>query len=226
MEKKTALIVGATGLVGKFCLSYLLMDEQYEKVIVLTRREIPYKDPKLQQVIIDFDKLEEHRSQLRADDVFCCLGTTINVAGSKENFRKVDFGYPVAVARLAKEQGAAQIMVVSAMGADKNSSVFYSRVKGEMEEALKSLDFGALHLFRPSLLTGMRKEFRLGERFAQSVMRIFSFLLIGPVKKYKPIDAMVVAYAMVFKAKSGSKGTFIYPSDQIQEIFNIRNKQV
>ncbi len=221
---KTAVIAGATGLIGKFCLSYLLMDKNYTKVIVISRRPFPMKDPKLENIVCEFDNLAQYAQQLKADDVYCCLGTTIAVAGSKENFKKVDLEYPLSLAKITKQQGAKKYMLVSAMGANASSSIFYNKVKGELEESLKQLGFNCLHIFQPSLLTGLRREFRLGERIAQTMMKVFNPLLLGSLKKYKSIEGMVVAYAMHAKAQEEQQGVFTYPSNQIQEIFDQRAK--
>ncbi len=219
---KTAVIAGATGLIGKFCLSYLLMDKNYSKVIVISRRPFPMKDPKLENIVCEFDNLAQYASQLKADDVFCCLGTTIAVAGSKENFRKVDYEYPLSLARITKQQGAKKYIVVSAMGANANATIFYNKVKGELEDSLKQLGFNVLHIFQPSLLTGLRREFRLGERIAQAMMKVFNPLLLGSLKKYKSIEGMVVAYGMHAKAQEEQQGVFTYPSNAIQELFDNR----
>jgi uncharacterized protein YbjT (DUF2867 family) len=221
---KTAIIAGASGLVGKFCLSYLLMDKNYSKIIVLSRKPFPIKDPKIENIVCDFDQLAQQSATLIADDVYCCLGTTISAAGSKENFRKVDYDYPLNLARITKQQGAKQYLLISAMGADANSSIFYNKVKGELQESLKSIGFRTLHVFQPSLLTGLRKEFRLGERVAQVFMKVFTPLLFGGMKKYRPIEGMVVAFAMHKKASEEVQGFFIHPSDEIQTVFNNRHK--
>lgn len=219
---KTAIIAGASGLIGKFCLSYLLMDKNYSKVIVISRSPFPIKDAKLENIVCDFDQLAQHANKLIGDDVYCCLGTTIAVAGSQENFKKVDLTYPIELARITKQQGAKQFLVVSAMGANAKSSIFYNRIKGEMQEQLKTIGFNTTHIFQPSLLTGLRKEFRAGERFAQVTMKIFRPLMFGPMKKYKPIEGMVVAYAMHQKALAEHNGFFIHESDAIQAVFNNR----
>ena len=219
---KTAIIAGASGLIGKFCLSYLLMDKNYSKVIVISRTAFPIKDPKLENIVCDFDQLAQHSSRLNADDVYCCLGTTIAVAGSQENFKKVDLHYPLELARITKQQGAKQFMIVSAMGANSKSSIFYNRVKGEMQEQLKNIGFNTVHIFQPSLLTGLRKEFRMGERIAQVMMKIFRPLMFGPMKQYKPIEGMVVAYAMHQKALLEHNGYYIHQSSDIQSIFDRR----
>ena len=126
MENKTALIIGATGLVGKFCLSYLLNENAYARVIAISRKPIGFTHPKLNNIVCDFDQLEKHQAEIKADDIYCCLGTTIAVAGSREAFTKVDYTYPLQVAEMAKQNGASQFLLVSALGADKNSKIFYS----------------------------------------------------------------------------------------------------
>jgi uncharacterized protein YbjT (DUF2867 family) len=221
---KTAIIAGASGLIGKFCLSYLLMDASYSKIIVLSRKPFPIKDPKIENIVCDFDQLAQHSAKLVGDDVYCCLGTTIAVAGSKENFRKVDLEYPLSLANLCKQNGAKQYLLVSAMGADANSSIFYNKVKGELQNSLMSIGFKSLLIFQPSLLTGLRKEFRLGERIAQVFMKVFNPLLMGSLKKYKSIEGMVVAFAMHKKANENLQGVHVFQSHEIQEIFNNRVK--
>ncbi|MEH6949481.1 NAD(P)H-binding protein [Bacillus sp. JJ634] len=214
-EKRKALIVGATGLVGNELLHILLQSNTYENVKVLVRKPISIKHPKLTQRLIDFDALEKYEEEFAVHDVFCCLGTTIKKAESQEAFKKVDFEYPLKVAKLAKKKGAKQFLVVSAMGANSQSRIFYNRVKGVMEEALKQVRLPSLHIFRPSLLLGKRNEFRFGERVAEMVSPIFLPLLIGKLRKYKPIQAKDVAQAMYQIAKQNRTGEFVYESNQI-----------
>lgn len=223
MNKK-AVIIGASGLIGKFCLSYLLMDKNYSEVIAVSKRPLPIKDSKLKNIVCDFDFLESYSNELIADDVFCCLGTTIKVAKTKENFKKVDLEYPLRLANISKKNGATKFLVVSAMGANKNSSIFYNQVKGELEEQLKTIGFKGLYIFRPSLLLGMRTEFRLGEKIAVMSSKIWTPILSIFAKQYKPIDAMVVAHAMYQKATEENYEYQVYTSDKIQEIFNNRTK--
>lgn len=215
---KVALIVGATGLVGKACLYELLEQKEYIRVIAVVRRPMPVKHHQLHQVVVDFDNLEQYSEELKADDIFCCLGTTIKVAGSQENFRKVDFEYPVKVARIALQNGASQFLMVSAIGANSQSSVFYNRVKGDVEEAVSYLGYRSLHIFRPSLLMGDRKQVRIGEMIGKGIMTLIGFLFVGPLKKYKGIHGVIVARAMVKVALKEEKGRFIYESDRIAEI--------
>ncbi|HVF87991.1 MAG TPA: hypothetical protein VM866_10390, partial [Pyrinomonadaceae bacterium] len=178
-ETRSALLVGATGLVGGHCLNLLLEDAAYQKVVVLGRRMLPVGHRKLEQHIIDFDQLTDYARLIYGQDVFCCLGTTIKKAGSQEAFRRVDFTYPHEVARVAAGNGAEQMLLVSALGADARSRVFYNRVKGETEEAVSKLPFGGVQIFRPSLLLGERQEVRRGEQIAERAMKLFSFALIG-----------------------------------------------
>ncbi len=218
MNTRTALLLGASGLIGGHSLALLLQDDVYDEVIALVRKPLSQIHPKLTQHIVNFARLPEHAAWLTAEDVFCCLGTTIKKAGSQEAFRKVDFTYAYQAAQLAVANGAKQFLLVSSLGADANSSVFYSRVKGELEIAVSALPFTAVSIFQPSLLLGNRAEFRLGERLAEPVAKALSFLLVGPFRKYRPIKASTVAAAMIQVAKSQPQGVQVFESDKIQEI--------
>jgi uncharacterized protein YbjT (DUF2867 family) len=213
---RTALIVGATGLVGRACLLKLLENDQYSRVITLSRKNVPVKHSKLHQVLVDFDNLENYKQEIVGDDVFCCLGTTITDAGSQTNFRKVDYDYPLQVVKLALQNGASQFLLVSAMGADPNASIFYNKVKGEAEKAIGVLGYPVFKIFRPSLLLGSRTKVRIGEGIARFVMRLFDFLFIlGPLKNYRAIRATIVAHAMVYAAFSGGKGNLVYTNFEL-----------
>jgi uncharacterized protein YbjT (DUF2867 family) len=211
---KTALLVGATGLIGSRLLALLKEDAHYERIVVLTRKPIDVSG-RCESLVVDFNRLTEQYKDVHADDVFCCLGTTMQVAGSKEAFRRVDYEYPLEVARLAKLNGAEKYLLVSALGAKKNSSVFYNHVKGEVEEAIGLLNYPAYHIFRPSLLMGNRKEARTGEDAAKTFFKIFGFLV--PVK-WKAIDAEKVAKGMLYFAKESSKGVFVHESSELQHL--------
>ena len=216
MGYKTAIIAGATGLVGSQLLDLLLQDTYYEKVIAITRKPIEGKGTKLENLIVDFKRLEEYAPRITGDDVFCCLGTTMKKAGSKEKFRKVDHDYPLLIARLAKKNNATQYLLISAMGANKSSSIFYNKVKGEVEEAIDSIGYDSYHILRPALLMGPREESRPGESAAQQFFKSFGFLFIGPLKKYKAIDAIKVARAMHTIAKENRPGKHIHESKTLQ----------
>lgn len=211
---RTALLAGATGLVGSHCLSQLLADPGYGRLIVLARRPLPLNDSKLDTRVVDFERLEEANLP-RVDDVYCALGTTIRRAGSREAFRRVDHDYVVALARRTAERGAARFLLVSTLGADVRSPVFYSRVKGETERDVSDVGFEAVHLLRPSLLAGERSERRPAEHLAIVVCSALSPLLVGPIRKYRPIPAEVVARAMRVVARSDRGGTHVHESDRL-----------
>ena len=216
-KKKKALIIGATGLVGNELLHRLLDSDLYGHVTALVRRPMGLANPKLHERIIDFDNMESMASEFAVDEVFCCLGTTIKKAGSKEAFRKVDYEYPLKAAELAKAQGVSQYLVISAIGADPKTKVFYSRVKGELESALITLQFDSLQLIHPSLLLGKRDEFRTAEALSGWLSPVFSPLLRGRLARFKPIKAEEVAAAMVQIAADGEKGTNIYKWPELHE---------
>jgi uncharacterized protein YbjT (DUF2867 family) len=215
---RTALLLRATGLVGGHCLDLLLAEPAYARVVVLGRRLLPREHPELEQHRVDFDRLAEHAERFAVDDVFCCLGTTIGKAGSQEAFRKVDLVYPHEAARLAVEQGARQFLLVSALGADPTSRVFYNRVKGEAELAVQGLPFERVVIVRPSLLLGGRAEFRLGERVAEIVSRPLAPLLRGPLARYRPVEAWTVAAALVRLALDERPGIRVVESDQLPQV--------
>lgn len=217
-KTRNALIVGASGLVGGHCLGLLLESDRYSQIISIGRRELPLIHPKLDQQVIDFNRMQKHASDLVADDIYCCLGTTIKKAGSKEAFKKVDYTYVAELARITASKNATQFLVVSAMGANAHSFIFYNKVKGEMEEFVKQQDFKAVHIFQPSLLLGDREEKRTGEELASKIMKPLSPLMVGPLKKYKPIEAETVARAMVYAAALNETGIHTHTSDEIASL--------
>lgn len=214
----TALLLGATGLVGGHVLDLLLADPAYRRVTVLTRRPLARMDSKLDQRTADFDRLRDHEISFAADHVFCCLGTTIAAAGSQPAFRRVDYDYVVEAARLAAEHGARSFLLVSAAGASARSRIFYSRVKGEAEDAVRALPLGSVVILRPSLLLGEREGVRAGESVAKRVMPALEWMLVGPLRRYRAIQASVVARAMVRLAKEAPRGVRVVESDEIQRI--------
>lgn len=216
---KTALIAGGSGLVGGHLLRELLETSEYGRVIALVRRPMQITHPKLKQVCVDFSALEKSSEDLGCDDAFCCLGTTIKEAGSRAAFRAVDHVAVLAVAWAARRHGATRFFTVSALGADVASRFFYNRVKGETEDALKVLGFSTLAIFRPSLLLGRRQHRRSGERVGAALLWLAEPLLMGRVRKYRAIEAEVVARAMV-RCSFGrdSRGVLVFPSDEIQDL--------
>lgn len=215
----TALIAGATGLVGGWLLRQLLAASEYDRVVAVGRRPVDLTHPKLVQVTADFTALEQVTADLRCDDAFCCLGTTIKQAGSQAAFRAVDHAAVLAFAWTARRNGARRFFLVSSLGANARSRVFYNRIKGETEEALAVLGFPTLAIFRPSLLLGRREKLRLGERISEAVMWLAEPLLLGSLRKYRAIRAEVVARAMV-RCSFGrdGQGILVFPSDEIQDM--------
>lgn len=210
-SSKVALVVGATGLVGSILTHRLVDSSHYERVKVLVRRPLGWQHPRLQEVQYDFD--HPNGLLVQADDVFCCLGTTMKKAGSKDAFRKVDYQYPLDVARLARSNGAHQFFLVSSMGSDVNSRFFYNRVKGETERDIFAVGFPTFVVVRPSLLLGDRKEFRLGEKIGEGLMRLVNPLVPA---KYKAIRAEQVANAMLTLAQKNMAGIHVIENDQLQ----------
>lgn len=217
---KTALIIGSTGLIGFQLLELLLKSAEYEKVISFVKRDSGIQHPKLEQHIIDFDKPETYKELVVGDDFFCTIGTTIKNAGNQDAFRKVDFGYPKEFATIAMQNKVKQFLIISSLGADANSGNFYLKTKGEIQDFLKNCIFESVSVLQPSLLLGNRTEFRLGEKIGAFFMKLFSFVLIGNLKKYKPIKSEAVAKAMFTIAQKNYKGFHIIESDEIQEIAN------
>lgn len=210
---KTALILGSTGLIGNQLLQLLLNSDRYQKVIAMVRQDVLPPHPKLQQVVVDFNRLSERATEFQADDIFCCLGTTMAKAGSKENFYQVDFYYPLLLAKTHYVAGAKQYLLVSALGAKKGSSIYYNSVKGEIEEAISQVGYETVHIFRPSLLLGTRSEHRAGEKAAVIFYKIFGFLI---PERYQAIDSAKVARAMLLFASQERKGIFIHESKDLQ----------
>lgn len=205
------LLVGATGLIGGHCLSKLLADDEIGSVTVFARRPLACTDPKLTtHVIADFDHLRDHAKMIDADAALCCLGTTHRAAGSPEAFAKVDHIYVAELARLAAARGVSRFLLVSAVGADPASPVFYNRVKGRAEAAVSELPFKTVHILRPSLLLGERSEPRPAEDWSKPLAPIWSLFLWGPLGRYRPVAAETVAARLVELAKSDQEGVHIH----------------
>lgn len=205
-----ACVLGATGLVGSKLISLLVDDPYYTTINVVTRQKMTLHVDTVIQYVSEFENLDSIASAFNVDDVYCCLGTTMKKAGSKEAFSKVDYDYVVKAARLAYLQGAQQFLVISAVGANPHSLFFYNRVKGQMEKDVTSIPFKAVHIFRPSLLVGKRDE----KRFFEDIVRYFAqplqFILKGYLKKYAPVDALWVAQSMIQAAKDHISGVHVY----------------
>lgn len=210
---RTALLAGATGLVGSHVLDDLLADDTWSHVVTVGRRTTDRRHEKLEQRILDLSAIEAHGDLPHADDVFCCLGTTIRQAGSPEAFRRVDHDFVLGLARAGLRIGAKQFLLVSAIGADPRARVFYSRVKGEVEADVRALPYRAVQIFRPGLLLGKRTEFRFGERIAMYLAPVAQPLLMGPLRRYRSIRASDVARAMVRIAREAPRGPNVWEYD-------------
>lgn len=203
-------IFGATGLVGGECLRLMLADPAFPRVTAFVRRAMPGGHPRLSQRVVDFDNLARSAGELDGvGAIVCALGTTMARAGSRPAFRRVDLDYPREIARLGSERGVRHFLLVSSMGASVRSRFFYSRVKGELEDAVMALPYRAITIARPSLLLGERAEFRPGERLGQ---------MIAPLVpgRWRPVKARDVAAALVAEARAERPGTHILESDEIR----------
>ncbi|MDM5246241.1 MULTISPECIES: oxidoreductase [unclassified Lysinibacillus] len=228
MGMRAAIVVGATGLTGTSLVKQLCENDEYISVTVIARRELAFTDPKLEVKIRNFDTLEEKDIEF-AHELYCCLGTTIKKAGSREEFEKVDFEYPLTIASLAKKRGIPHMLVITAMGANENSPFYYNRVKGKLEHDLTELGLQRLSIIRPSLLVGEREEFRLGEKAGEKVLKLAKPLLVGPLKRSRSIEASQVAKAMIVIALNGNKQPVtIYPSQELAKLDfpEVKNKDV
>ncbi len=209
MNTKTAVVLGGSGLVGSQLLQQLLNDDEFIRVRALVRRPLAITHPKLETLLVDFNDYTAFQQKLgKGDCIFCCIGTThANVAGDKAAYRKIDFDIPVNAARFGKEAGFQQYLLVSAMGANPKSYIFYSRLKGEVEEVIATFGFSAFHVFRPSFLLGYRIEKRTAERIFKSLAKTLAFLIPS---RYKPIEAADVAKAMIRVSKLAKPGLHVY----------------
>ena len=205
---KTALVTGATGLVGKALIRLLLSKDYYKKIIVLARRELDIKDNRIEMIILDdFDKMDEVADKLNANDIYCALGTTLKRAGSKEKFLKIDVEYPIKLAKITSEQPLfEQFLMVTSHGANAESPLFYNQVKGEVEDELIKMNLKALKIFQPSLLLGYRDDFRIWEEVAKFFSAVLSFFMIGTRTRLWTIRGTEVASAMYSIARRRDPG--------------------
>lgn len=210
---KTAIVIGATGLVGSHVLHLLLDDDRYSVVKVFHRRSIGIDHEKLEEHIINFEKIEIWTDQLTGDELYSAMGTTIKKAGSKDTQYKIDVTYPHKVAQAAAKNGVKKFSLVSSAGANKDSKLFYPRIKGKLDNAVKELPFDRITIMRPSILEGDRSENRPGERFGISAMRLLGN--IPGLKKYRPIPAKQVAKAMINSLQNDLHGYYIFEPNEV-----------
>jgi uncharacterized protein YbjT (DUF2867 family) len=214
-----AVIAGASGLVGGDLLDILLQSAVYKEVTILVRKEMPLMHPKLKQLVVDFDQLQDYDAEITGHALFCCLGSTRKKTPDLTIYRKIDHDYPLELAKLAVKNGMPQYHLVSALGANAKSSNFYTKMKGEVEADLKQVGLSCLHIYRPSLLTGERNEpNRTAEKFAEGLFKLINPLLVGSLRKYRSIPAATVAQAMYKQSLIKQEGVLIHLSDEIKEI--------
>lgn len=215
---RSAIVAGASGLVGDRVLRRLLAGGAYDRIVALVRGPLNMTHRKLEQRTIDYERIGRMSAFPRAEDVFCCLGTTLRKAGSPEAFRKVDVEYVARLAEACVRSGSAQFLLVSAVGADARSRNFYLRCKGEAEGLVRALPFPGVQIFRPSFLVGIRRERRPGESIAAAAARLVSFAMLGPARRYRPMRADDVARAMVAVARDAPAGVHVYGAREMQDL--------
>jgi uncharacterized protein YbjT (DUF2867 family) len=214
---KTALLFGASGLVGSHVLSQLISNNSYSKIKLFVRTSINISDPKIEIIQTDFKNLENHREDIKGDDCFFCIGTTKKNSPDKNEYKSVELEVPKQVAQIAKSNSVNSFVFISSGYADPKSSGDYLKFKGEVEEELKRLNFQKLGIMRPSFLLGDRKEKRIGEKIGIFVFKLLSPLFLGPLKKMKPIHSATVAKAMINITQNKVSKT-IFESDEIADL--------
>ena len=214
---KTAIIIGATGLTGSLLLNNLLNDDRYKTIKLFSRNSCNIKNDKIKEHLMDLLELEKHQHLFIADEVFCCIGTTKAKTPNEAQYLKIDYGIPVALANLCCKMNIETLLVISALGANKKSRIFYNRTKGRMEEDVLKERIKKTYILQPSLIRGNRKEKRFGEKVAKIFMSVLNPFLVGKLKKYKSIHPQTIVNAMVWLANNEHKSGRI-PSNEIQYI--------
>lgn len=215
MKLKNALVFGSTGLTGSKLIYELLNDDRYEHIRLINRKSIGLKHEKLQETLLSFEQLEEHKTLFEVDEVYICLGTTIKKAGSKKQFEYVDFDLPKRIARISKESNVDCLLMISSIGASIETNNFYLKTKGKAEKAVFDLGPKRAFIVRPSIILGERKEKRTGEMLAKWLMKQFEFLLIGSLRKYRGIYPEELAKALIFIANSRPSKSIIESEELI-----------
>jgi uncharacterized protein YbjT (DUF2867 family) len=217
---KSITIIGASGLIGNEVLKLALDNIAIQNITILVRKSQNLNHPKLTEIITDFKNLKDLENKVNGDALICCLGTTRKKTPNLEEYKNIDFGLTVEIAKIAKINDVQQIYLISAIGADPNSKIFYNRLKGETEQALIKMDFPQTIIYRPSLLIGKRKEFRFGELIAQKLAPIFDVFLIGSLKKYHSISSNTIAKAVINRVLSNSEKIEIMEYNEIHLLKN------
>lgn len=210
-----AIIIGGSGFTGRKLLAKLLSDDSYSKIYALVRNRLDIENPKLNQLIVDFEEYSQNDLPKGLDVAFCCLGSTIKKAKSKANFRKIDFGFITKFAQMCSNIGVKRFHLISSVGADAESMFNYQKVKGEIEDYVSALEFDSLYMYRPSVIYGGRKEFRPFEAFSAWISRNFSFLFFGKMRRILGITGDQLTNTIYSKSKLSIKGIFIIESEEI-----------
>ena len=215
--KKTAIILGITGVTGSLLAKHLFDDERFEKVISFHRRQSGLQHPKLEEHVIDMFELEKQQEGFKADVVFCCVGTTQSKTSDRETYKKIDYGIPLAAAKLCVTNDIKHLIVISAMGADPGSRVFYNKVKGEMERDVLAIKPNDTYFLEPALLAADREEKRTAEKIGIAVFKVLNPFLIGPLKKFRSIKPEALVKTMLYLTFNTYEDARI-PSDEIQKL--------
>ena len=214
----SVILIGSSGLIGSNLLSELIQSEAISEILLLVRRSTDVSSSKVKELIVNFEKPNSYSIDIQADIIYSCLGTTKSETPNSSLYRQIDLEYPLNLAKLGQKNGVAQFHIISSLGADAGSSNSYLKLNGELEQELKKLTISSLHIYKPSFLIGERKKDRLADKIMKPVFRLIDPLLIGPLKKYRSIKAADVARVMLNQSIKDLKGTFTYPSIQIQEL--------
>jgi uncharacterized protein YbjT (DUF2867 family) len=212
------ILVGASGLIGKHLLSNLISSDDISEITLLVRNKIGISNPKVVELVINFDEINQYSSIITGDIIYCCIGTTKSKTPDATNYRRIDLEYPLNLAKIGVENGVSQFHVISSLGANSESKNAYLKLKGELEKELKKLNIQSLHIYQPSFLDGNRKENRPLEKIMLPIWKLINPLLLGPFENYRSIQASDVAKAMINQSKKELKGIFTYPSKQIKEL--------
>lgn len=216
---KTALIFGSTGLVGSNLLTLLIKDDYYTAIKIFARSKVNINDPKAEIINLDFNKLNEYSHLIKGDDCFFCIGTTKKQTPNKDEYRNIEYNFPVNIGKIAKNNNVRSFMYVSSLGSNPNTKNTYLKNKGEAEEFLKKLNFSQLSIIRPSFLLGDRNEFRLGEIIGKNIYKKLSFLFQGSLRKFRAIESKNVAKAMIVISKNNYQDIY-FDSEYLQDISN------
>lgn len=212
------MLIGVTGLVGRNCLPLLVTHKAYHKIVLFTDRPLNLDHPKIQECVVDFDQLDDHAHLFQGHDFYCCLGSTPAKATDREAFYRRDYQQAFTAAKIAALNEVNQLLLLSAVGANAEANLYFSRVKGELEKSVKALPFWSAHIFQPSLLLKERNENRWGEKWANKLGKVIDSATGGLLTKYKPVEAEVVAKAMINAAQQLRAGVHVYPSHFLQEL--------